>query len=170
MENEFPMLSAEGCRQRRVELWQKLDPPPESDYLLLSDPVHLMYLANFWVDPISLGAGFGGYLMVRKDGHAKLLYDNRLPHSIDESHVEERRPVVWYDGQSPAHGPRQLAVLESVNPSRTGLRVHDRPGDPYAAVVIHAIAEMRRRKYADEIALMRRCMAVTEAGQSWSRA
>src|ERR1700674_3303867 len=164
------MLTAEDCRQRRVALWQKLDPPPEGDYLLLCDPIHLMYLANFWVDPISLGAGFGGYLLVRKDGHAKLLHDNRLPHSVDEAHVEERRPVVWYDGQAPAHGPRQLAVLESVNPSRSGLRVHDRPGDPYAAVVIHTIAQMRRQKAPDEIALMRRCMQATEAGHAWGRA
>src|SRR5438132_222580 len=118
---EKSMLTAEGCRARRQRLWQLLNPPPDADYLLLNDPIHLMYLANFWVDPISLGAGFPGYLLVRKDGHAKLLHDNRLPKSVNEAHVEEKRPVVWYDGQAPAHGPRQLAVLESVNPSRPGL-------------------------------------------------
>ena len=32
---------------------------------------HLAYLAGFWVDPISLGAGFPGYLLVRRDGHAE---------------------------------------------------------------------------------------------------
>ncbi len=164
------MLTAEGCRQRRVKLWQELDPPPDADYLLLADPIHLMYLANFWVDPFSLGAGFGGYLLVRKDGHAKLLHENRLPKSVEQAHVEERRAVMWYDGQSPGHGPRQLAVLESVNPSRSGLRVHDRPGDPYAAVVIHTIAQMRRQKDADEIALMKKCMKATEAGHAWARA
>ena len=164
------MLTADGCRQRRVALWQKLDPPPDSDYLLLTDPIHLMYLANFWVDPISSAAQFGGYLMVRKDGHAKLLYDNRLTHSVDEAHVEERRVVDWYDGQNPAHAPRQLAVLESVNPTRSGLRVHDRPGDPYAAVVVHAITQMRRQKAPDEIALLNRCMRATEAGHAWGRA
>src|SRR3954452_7900769 len=126
------MLTAEGCRTRRQRLWQQLDPPPDSDHVRLADPLHLTYLANFWVDPISLGAGFTGYLIVRKDGHAKLLHDNRLPKSVDEDHVEERRVIPWYDGQSPAKGPRQLACLESVNPSRTGLRVHDRPGDVYA--------------------------------------
>src|SRR5262249_14756259 len=104
------MLTAEGCRQRRERLWQQLDPPPEGDYLLLHDPIHLMYLANFWVDPFSLGAGFSGYLMVRKDGHAKLLHDNRLPKSVEQEHAEEIRTVTWYDGQSPATGPRQLAV------------------------------------------------------------
>lgn len=164
------MLTADGCRLRRQRFWSQLDPPPESDFLLLCDPMHLMYLANFWVDPFSLGAGFLGYLLVRSDGHAKLLYDNRLPKSVEQAHVEERRAISWYDGQAPAHGPRQLAVLESVNPSRGGVRVHDRPGDPYGAVVIHTLAQMRRQKDVDEIALLRRCMAATDAGHAWARA
>jgi Xaa-Pro aminopeptidase len=164
------MLSAEGCRQRRVRLWKNLDPKPDSDFLHLSDPIHLMYLANFWVDPFSLGAGFGGTLLVRKDGHAKLLYDNRLPHSVEDAHVEERRAIVWYDGQSPGKGPRQLALLEAVNPARSGFHSHDRPGDKYAATVINTLAQMRRRKDADEIALLRRCMRAGEAGHAWARA
>jgi Xaa-Pro aminopeptidase len=129
-----------------------------------------MYLANFHVDPFSLGAGFGGYLLLRNDGQARLLHDNRLPKSVEQAHVEERRVVTWYDGQSPGKGPRQLALLETVNPSHAGLRVHDRPGDPYAPTVIHALAEMRRRKDADEIALLRRCMRATDAGHEWARA
>jgi Xaa-Pro aminopeptidase len=163
------MLSAEGCRQRRQRLWQALDPKPDSDYLLLGDPMHLMYLANFWVDPFSLGGGFRGYLLVRRDGHAKLIHDNRLPGSVEQAHVEERRIVDWYDGESPAHGPRQLAPLESVNPRGAGLRVHDRIGDPYAPTVVSAIAGMRRRKDVDEIELLRRCMRATEAGHAWAR-
>ncbi len=78
------MLTAEGCRQRRLRLWERLDPPPDGDHLRLSDPIHLMYLANFHVDPFSLGAGFGGYLLLRKDGSAKLLHDDRLPKSVSE--------------------------------------------------------------------------------------
>src|SRR6184192_2007240 len=138
------MLSAEGCHERRRRLWQRLDPTPDTDYLLLSDPIHLMYLANFFVDPFSLGGGFRGYLLVRKDGNAKLIHDNRLPHSVDEAHVDERRVIPWYDGQSPGKGPRQLAPLEAVNPQGAGLRVHDRPGDPYAATVINTLAALRR--------------------------
>jgi Xaa-Pro aminopeptidase len=169
-EGAVPMLSAEGCRQRRQRLWQQLDPPPDSDHLRLADPIHLMYLANFSVDPFSLGADFGGYLLVRNDGHAKLLHDNRLPKSMDEAHVEEREVVTWYDGQSPGKGPRQLALLSAVNPTHAGLRIHDRPGDPYAAVVIHTIADMRREKYEDEVALLRRCMEAGEAGHAWAHA
>src|SRR6202171_4664885 len=116
------MLTAEGCRQRRLRLWSRLDPPPEKDHLRLSDPIHLMYLANFHVDPFSLGAGFLGYLLVRHDGHAKLIHENRLPHSVEQAHVDERRVVPWYDGQAPGHGPRQLAALSAVNPQGSGLR------------------------------------------------
>lgn len=164
------MLSAEGCRQRRQRLWQRLDPKPESDHLRLADPIHLMYLANFYVDPFSLGAGFGGFLLLRNDGHTTLIHDNRLPKSVEAAHVDERRVVNWYDGQSPAHGPRQLAALERVNPGGTGLRFHDRVGDRYASVVINTVAEMRRSKDADEVEVLRRCMRATEAGHAWARA
>ena len=164
------MLTAEGCRRRRQRLWERLDPKPESDHLRLADPVHLMYLANFHVDPFSLGAGFGGVLLLRRDGHAKLLHDDRLPKSVQESQVEERTIVPWYDGQSPGRGPRQLALLQSVNPAHGGLRIHDRPGDPYAATLIRTIAEMRRQKDPDEIDLLKRCMHATDAGHAWARA
>jgi len=164
------MLTAEGCRQRRLRFWQQFDAKPDADYLLLSDPIHLMYLANFWVDPHSLGAPIGGYLLLRKDGHAKLLCDDRLKKPAELAHVEEKRVVPWYDGQSPGKGPRQLAVLGDVNPSHGGLRIHDRPGDPLAASVIGTIARMRRQKDPDEIALLRQCMRATEVGHAWALA
>ena len=164
------MLTPEGCRQRRQRLWQRLDPKPDSDHLRLADPIHLMYLANFYVTPFSLGAGFGGYLLVRSDGRAKLIHDDRLPKSVEQAHVEERRVVSWYDGQSPGRGPRQLALLEDVNPTHAGLRIHDRPGDPYAHTVITTLAEMRRQKDPDEIEALRRCMRAAEAGHAWARA
>ncbi len=93
---------------------------PDSDYLLLADPIHLMYLANFFVDPFSLGGGFRGYLLLRRDGYTKLIHENRLPDSVNEAHVDERRVVPWYDAQSPAHGPRQLAPLRGRQPDRAG--------------------------------------------------
>ena len=164
------MLTAEGCRRRRERLWAKLDPPPETDYLLLSDPIHLVYFANYWVDPISLGAGFPGYLLIRRDGQAKLLCENRAPKSTQSAHVDERRSIPWYDGQTPGHGPRQLAVLSEVNPMRGGLRIHDRPGDLLASQLVHTIAEMRRQKDPDEIDALKTCMRATEAGHAWARA
>jgi Xaa-Pro aminopeptidase len=164
------MLTAEGCRRRRERLWQQLDPPTGTDYLLLGDPIHLAYLANYWADPISLGNDFHAYLLVRRDGHGKLLYPDRAPKSVQQAHADEKRVVPWYDGQSPARGPRQLAILEQVNPVRDGLRVHDRPGDPLAAQVVHTIARMRRQKDPDEVAVLESCMRATDAGHAWARA
>jgi Xaa-Pro aminopeptidase len=163
------MLSAEGCRRRRQEFWQQLDPPPEGDHLVLADPNHLVYLANCYIDPFSLGAGYRAYLILRKDGHARLIHDNRLPKSVEQGQVEDRRVVPWYDGQSPAVCPRPLAPLATVNPEGRGMRVHDRLGDPYAPVIFQTLGRMRRRKDADELAVIRRCMQATEAGHAWAR-
>jgi hypothetical protein len=163
------MLTTEGCFRRRQRLWQELDPPPEGDHLRLADPIHLNYLANFWVDPFSLGAGFGGVLLLRNDGKAKLIHDNRLPQSVEAAQVEERVVVPWYDAQSPGQGPRQLALLQAVNPVHGGLRLHDRPGDPLAAQLVHTLARMRRQKDPDELDVLRRCMRATEAGHDWAR-
>jgi len=170
---EERMLSAEGCQRRRERLWQRLDPKPESDYVLLADPIHLMYLANFWIDPFSLGTDFGAFLLLRQDGHATLIYDKRSPKSVEHAHVDEQRVTNWYDGQSPGKGPRQLALLDAVLslvPMQHGpLRVHDRAGDPSCLTVVSTLAAMRRQKDADEVELLRRCMRATEAGHAWAR-
>jgi Xaa-Pro aminopeptidase len=164
------MLTAEGCRERRRRLWERLDPKPESDHLRLSHPIDLMYFANFYEDPISSSADFGGFLLLRRDGHATLIYDNRLPKSVEDAHVDERRVVTWYDGQSPARCPRRLAPLERVNPGAGGLRFQDRMGDPYASILVNTIAAMRRQKDPDELAILRRCMKLTDVGHAWARA
>lgn len=163
------MLTAAGCKERRQRLWADLNPSPDQGYLLLADPIHLAYLANFWVDPISLGAGFGGYMLLREGGHAKLVHENRLPETVKHAHVDETVIVPWYSGKTAGNGPRQLAALMDVNPTRHGLQIHDRPGSPYAATVTNAIARMRRKKDADEIAVLKKCMTATEAGHAWSR-
>jgi Xaa-Pro dipeptidase len=156
------MLTAEGCRQRRRRFWERLDPKPINGEVVLADPIHLMYLANFWVDPFSLGAWFGGYLTVREGGHATLTHDNRLTKTGEQAHVDERQVVPWYDGQSPGHGPRRLAL---------GNRpADDQLGRPTAPAIIDLIATMRRQKDPDEIDLLRQCMRATEAGHAWARA
>src|ERR687896_453098 len=43
------MLTADGCRDRRARLWSALDQKP--DWILLSEPRHLMYFANFYAPP-----------------------------------------------------------------------------------------------------------------------
>ena len=160
------MLTAQGCRQRRQRLWDHLDPRPDGDELRLTDPIHLAYLAGFAVDPFSLGGGFGGVLLLRRDGHATLYHDDRLPDSAEDCHVDEHVVVPWYDAQTPGRGPRQLALVAAARPSRG---IHDRPGDPYAPTLVGALAGMRRQKDADELDLLRRCMRAGEVGHAWGR-
>jgi Xaa-Pro aminopeptidase len=135
---------------------------------VLADPIHLRYLANFHVDPFSLGADFGGLLAVRPDGHATLYHDGRLPESVQAAHADRREVIPWYDGQTPGRGPRRLAVRSAVESH--GGRVHDSLADADGPAVIQAFAELRRRKDPDELEALRSCMRATEAGHAWARA
>src|SRR5687767_14144550 len=107
------MLTADGCRARRARLWQALR-DRDMPELVLADPIHLRYLANFHVDPFSLGADYGGLLVLRPDGHATLYHDRRLPESVQAAHGDRREVVPWYDGQTPGRGPRRLALRAAV--------------------------------------------------------
>jgi methionine aminopeptidase len=164
------MLTAEGCQSRRRRFLEQLNNLPEGGHIRLADPLHLNYLAGFHIDPVSLNAGFGAVLILRDDGYTKLLHDDRLRGPAAAAFVEERQAIPWYDGQSPGKGPRQLACY-GVNPAIPGgLRIHDRPGDPFAPQATGALAQMRRVKGPDEVALLRQCMKATEAGHAWARA
>jgi Xaa-Pro aminopeptidase len=134
--------------------------------------MHLMYLANFHVDPFSLGAGFGGFLLLRRDGHATLIHDKRLPQSVQQAHVDEREVVTWYDGQSPGQGPREIDLRPAVckHLGTTAFQAHDAVGHPDAVRVADTLAALRRQKDPDELALLMRCMGATDAGHAWARA
>jgi Xaa-Pro aminopeptidase len=166
------MLTAEGCRRRRERLWERLraDGLAPDGPLVLADPVHLVYLANFQVDPFSLGAGFGGILVLWPDGRSLLVHDNRLPGSVEDAHVDTRDVIVWYDGKRPAGAPRQLVAWAALEETDLGTTVHDLPGHVLALPVAGAIRDLRRHKDADEVAVLRRCMRAGEAGHAWALA
>jgi Xaa-Pro aminopeptidase len=164
------MLTAEGCRQRRLRLWELLDPKPDTDHLRLADPLHLRYLANFGIDPFNLNADYGGILLARRDGAAKLITDNRVKSFAEQAHVEDRVTVPWYDGKAPGRGPRELAAFQGIDGDALGtMHLHDRPEDAFGQSVFRTIAQMRRQKDPDEIALLNSCMRATEAGHAWAR-
>jgi Xaa-Pro aminopeptidase len=159
------MLTADGCRQRRRRFLDVLRP---TERLLLADPIHLRYLANFHVEPFSHGADFGGILELKPDGRATLYHDNRLPKTVIRAHADEQFAVPWYTGQEPGQGPRRMILHPAVEGG--GDRVHDALSDPLAPRIHDILAEMRRRKDPDEVAVLRECMRVTEAGHAWARA
>jgi Xaa-Pro aminopeptidase len=135
--------------------------------LLLGDPLHLRYLCGFYVDPFSLGADYGGYLLLKPDGHATLFHDHRLPKSVEGAFADARVPVKWYDGQSPGQGLRRLILRDVV--ADTGGRVHDAVQDEMAPEIWAATSDMRRAKDPDEVATLRQCMTAGEAGMAWAR-
>ncbi len=162
------MFQAATCRERRRRLLA--DCPDLPRPLCLADPIHLAYLAGFWVDPISLGSPFGGLLILEADGVACLIHENRLPASVEQASVDERILVNWYDGQLPGRGPRELAWLATARERLpAGVEIHDRPGHPQAELIADTLARHRRRKDAEELALLRQCMTVTDAGHAWAR-
>jgi Xaa-Pro aminopeptidase len=161
------MLTADGCRDRIARLLAALKPDGP---LLLGDPLHLRYFANAYLDPFSLGADYGGYLLVKPDGRTTLFHDSRVPKTFDQAFADERMPVRWYDGKSPGDGPRRLILREVVELAGTGGRVHDHLSDPTVPQLDKVMHALRRKKDADEIALLKRCMTVTEAGHAWARA
>jgi Xaa-Pro aminopeptidase len=159
------MLTAEGCRDRRRRFLERLG---HTGPVLLGDPLHLRYFANFHVEVMSLASDFGGLLLLQPDGHATLFHDHRLPKTVEQSHVDERKPLTWYTGQEPGQGPRRT-VLRSVV-GQNGGRVHDSLADPLVGKVFEITSEMRRRKDPDEIELLKACMKATDAGHAWARA
>ncbi len=135
------MLTAEGCRARRQRLLERLKPAYP---IVLADPAHLRYFANFHVEAISQHADFGGLLVIRPDGHATLFHDSKLPKTVELAHADERTPVIWYTGQEPGDGPRQMLLRPVVDAN--GGRIHDSLADPLAPQLYEIIGELRRRK------------------------
>jgi len=159
------MLTAEGCRARRARLLDRLRPERA---LVLADPLHLRYFANFHVEAISQHADVGALLVIRPDGHAALFHDSKLPKTVELAHADERTPVIWYSGQEPGDGPRQMLLRPVVDAN--GGRIHDSLADPLASRLFEIVGELRRRKEPDEVALLRTCMRATAAGHAWARA
>ena len=94
-------------------MWEALRGRIDVPALVLADPIHLRYLANFHVDPFSLGADFGGVLVVRPDGHATLYHDRRLPESVQAA-IRARLARLDPDAYEFARG-KPLTLLSGSN-------------------------------------------------------
>jgi Xaa-Pro aminopeptidase len=159
------MLTADGCQARRRRFLDRLKP---AHPVVLADPLHLRYLANFYVEGLSQHADSGGLLVLRPDGHSTLYHDSKMPKNVELARVDQRVPVVWYVGQEPANGPRGLYLRGTLEAN--GGRVHDAMGDPMALEIFNILGDLRRRKDPDEVETLNVCMRATDAGHAWARA
>ncbi len=162
------MLDVRYCEQRRKKFLEIMGNP--SIPVVLSNPANLMYLAGFHVDPFSLGAGFGGILLIHPDASCVLFHDDRLPDSVLGSCATERVCVHWYDGIQPAKTQRDLALVAKFQSRFPGLYISDIPGTEMGSQIFKALGQLRRKKYPDEVAILRKCVHASLAGQEWARA
>lgn len=118
------MLTNEGCLARRERLWATV--PEIADWVLVADPRHVQYLANFWVQPLSFSAGERGLLLLERSGSATLLADNFTVRSaVHEPFVDREIIIPWYDHQHSVVN-RDHALSEAVG--RIADELLDRPG------------------------------------------
>jgi Xaa-Pro aminopeptidase len=175
------MLTATGCRDRRARLWKALDEKP--DWILLSEPRHLMYFANYYATPfIFRTQNASALLILGADGSSSLVTDSMLGVYAERAHVDERIIAGWYNGRTSAPERQHVLVEAAIDAMQNrggssigfdqmvppALCLHlARTRQGLGAVFVNDPAwRLMRRKDEDEIALLRRVIAAMEAAFS----
>lgn len=170
-------LTEAGCRQRRARLWQAVG--DEADWILIADPRHVQYLANFWVQPLSFSGGERALLLLERNGPATLLGDNFTLRSAAHAPYIDREIIeTWYDHQHSVIN-RDHALFAALR--QVAVELEGRPGvvesewlplgaaalleNPLPTDLGAILRRLRRQKEPDEVALMGVCMQATAAGQ-----
>ncbi|MEO2026138.1 MAG: Xaa-Pro peptidase family protein [Fuerstiella sp.] len=183
------MLTAEGCLERRKNLWARV--PSGVDWVLIGDARHVQYFSNFRINPLSFSADQRCLLLLQRSGTATLLSDNFVRRTaITDPVVDAEIVIPWYthkksvtnrdhallaalaecrdqwsttNGLVEAEGVTQ-AVAAAV--SETALPLPISGNDKSLASVGTLIRELRRQKLPDEIELLKRCMSACDAGHA----
>ncbi|MCA9079290.1 MAG: aminopeptidase P family protein [Planctomycetaceae bacterium] len=174
-------LTEQGCQSRRRRMWERL--PEEIEWVLIADPRHVQYLANFWVQPLSFSGGERGLLLLERSGAATLMGDNfAIRSAAHKPFVDEEVLTPWYDHKHSVIN-RDHALLQALQ--QVAPRLKGRTGavesewlsvaaakclePPHEAEVGSLLRHLRRQKEPDEVALMKHCMQAGDAGQAWMR-
>jgi len=175
------MLSPQGSAARRARLWAAL--PRPCDALILNDPAHLIYFANFATSPFEFRANDASAVLILQPDRSILVVDNLLRPYAQQAHVDEFREPVWYEGRQSA-GPRRagivraaLEVLKSHPGHRFGVEMGSVPGglleglragrpEPEWVDLDPVIRPLRRPKDPDELELIRLSLRAIDAGMA----
>ncbi len=186
------MLTEQGCLRRRQRMWQEL--PDDVEWVLIADPRHVQYLANFWVQPLSFSGGERGLLLLERSGDAILLGDNfALRAAAHKPFVDREILTTWYDHKHSVinRDHALLKALAQVAPQLAGRRgLVEAEWLPLGAAEVlplstdhYSVSEeadaaaplrdlgtllrkLRRQKEPDEIELLKTCMRAGDAGQA----
>lgn len=172
------MLTHAGCLSRRARLWAEV--PEDVEWLLIADPRHVQYLANFWVQPLSFSGGERGLLLLDRQGPVSLLGDNFAIRSAAQKPYVDREVIEpWYDHKHAVVNRDHALVnaLAKVAPELAGRKgLIEAEWLPIAAAqalgtvpasggIGTILRQLRRRKEPDEIALLKKCCEGGLAGQ-----
>jgi Xaa-Pro aminopeptidase len=175
------MLTAQGSAARRERLFGAL--PAPCDFLIVGDPSHLVYFANYRPSPFEFRTTESSALLLLEPGRSTLIADNLLGPFLDRAHADEVVAPTWYDGSKPTE-PRQVQLVESTLARLAKLAGH-RVGVELAAVpagvveglraarpglevvdISPIIRPLRRSKDADEVETLNRAMHAGEAAHA----
>lgn len=175
------MLTPTACRTRRERLFSLL--PDWEDWLIIADPKHLTYLANYFVSPFEFrSTDAGAVLLLGRDGSSVLIADNLMQPYLDKACVDEVIAPVWYDGRE-SPGLRSDFLVKNVlarlarcqgqsfgiEPAHVPAGIKDRissPGFLSFSDITPALLQLRRQKDADEIDVLKLSMRAGEAGMA----
>lgn len=184
------MLTEHGCLTRRQRLWQATS--GDVDWLLIADPRHVNYLANFYIPSLSFSGGERCWLLLERNGDATLLGDNfALRSGVHKPYVTREVVETWYDHKHSVinRDHALLRALKQIAPSlakRAGLVEAEwlplgvsevlpaeclrysasQESDAIGTMTdLGAILRtLRRQKDEDELALLRESVRAGEAG------
>ncbi|MBX3438789.1 MAG: aminopeptidase P family protein [Planctomycetaceae bacterium] len=178
-------LTETGCRTRRERLWKTV--PADVEWVLIADPRHVQYLANFWVQPLSFSGGERGLLLLERAGRASLMADNFTVRSaVHDPFVDREIVTPWYDHRHAVRN-RDHALFDAVKqvaPELAGRKgLVEAEWLPLAAAQLlpnattddmetssldlgTILRNLRRQKEPDEIELLKVCMRAGDAGQA----
>lgn len=179
------MLTASGCAERRKRLWEQMEEKP--DFILICDPQHQMYFANYFQSPfVFRSTNAGAVLILAVDGSSILVADSMVSAFAEEAHVDERVLPVWYRGRESAPHREAMLVrtaldrLKSLPGTRIGYEASSVPsgiieglradrGTLQLIDVDPLVHEMKRSKDRDEIEIMRRSIDAGAAAMDAAR-
>jgi Xaa-Pro aminopeptidase len=176
------MLTVQGCKSRRDRLFAAL--PSPCDFLVIGDPSHLVYFANYVPSPFEFRTVESSAILILEPTRSTLIADNLLQPYLEKAHVDEVVAPTWYDGSKPTSPRRSQLVestlthLEKVSGGRIGVEFAAVPCGVIEGLVEAAridvdlldispiIRPLRRAKDADEVAVLKRAMRAGEAAHA----
>lgn len=172
------MLTKEGCQARRQRLLDAL--PARPDVILIADPQHLFYFANFLASPFVFRSNdAGAVLLLQGDGRAVLVADSMSRTFCDQACVDDVVAPAWYDGKHTPPRRESLlvqTVLDQFKPrlwKRVGVELSQVPAGILNGIVGAEISNvdsiipaLKRKKDPDELALLNRSMRAGEAAMA----